>query len=314
MVEANDGRGQFVVCRVGETYCGIPVGAVIEILPVAPLTGIPQAPPAVLGFFNFRGRVVVVADFRKCLGFPAKAFDKDTRIVIVNHGENVVGLAVDAVSEVATVEAGSMQPTAGTVASTACLLGVVQMPGHLMLEIDYQRALDDGLRGLNGSSMSDESAPAPAIKVVPPPVAADEAPGLDIELLETSFALLAPRGEELVERFYVRLFETAPEARGLFPEDLAGQRRALLGALGMVVNSLRAPEKLVEYLAGLGARHTSYGAIPAHYDLVGEVLLATMAELAGDLWTEELESAWGTAYVTVRDVMLAAAAEEAVAA
>ena len=138
-----------------------------------------------------------------------------------------------------------------------------------------------------------------------------EEPGtLRIDLLESSFALLAPRAEELVERFYTRLFTVAPEARAMFPDDMAGQRRALLGALGMIVSSLRAPEKLGGYLDGLGRRHVNYGAVEAHYDLVGGVLLETMAEMAGPVWSDELQDAWTTAYGAVKGLMLAGAEAE----
>lgn len=126
-----------------------------------------------------------------------------------------------------------------------------------------------------------------------------------LELIESSFALVAPRGDELVERFYSRLFDTAPAVRDMFPGDMAGQKRALLGSLGMIVSSLRAPEKLGLYLGGLGERHLRYGALGAHYVVVGGVLLETLAEMAGERWSDELQEAWATAYDTVRTLMLA---------
>ena len=130
---------------------------------------------------------------------------------------------------------------------------------------------------------------------------------LRVDLLESSFALLAPRAEELAERFYVRLFDIAPAVRSLFPDEMAGQKRALIGALGMIVGSLRAPERLGPYLEGLGARHIGYGAVAAHYEVVGAVLLETMADLAGDAWTNELNEAWFNAYGAVSGLMQAAA-------
>ena len=133
---------------------------------------------------------------------------------------------------------------------------------------------------------------------------------LQVELLETSFALLAPRADELAERFYARLFEVAPVARAMFPDEMAGQKRALIGALGMIVGSLRAPERLGAYLDGLGRRHVDYGAVAAHYDVVGAVLLETMAELAGPAWNAELNHAWATAYGAVSGLMQAAAARD----
>ena len=133
---------------------------------------------------------------------------------------------------------------------------------------------------------------------------------LQVDLLESSFALLAPRAEELAERFYTRLFEVAPAARAMFPDEMAAQKRALIGALGMIVGSLRTPEKLAPYLDGLGRRHVDYGAVAAHYEVVGSVLLETMAGLAGPIWNDELNQAWATAYGAVSGLMQAAAARD----
>ncbi|MEO1590999.1 MAG: globin domain-containing protein, partial [Cyanobacteria bacterium J06632_22] len=44
------------------------------------------------------------------------------------------------------------------------------------------------------------------------------------------------------------------------------------------------------------ARHVKYGALPAHYPLVGNSLLKTLGQYAGEAWTPELESAWAEAY------------------
>jgi nitric oxide dioxygenase len=269
--------------------------------------------PAVLGMFNFRGRVVLVADFRACLGWPSKPITNDTRIVLVSHHDETVGLVVDAVTEVITVEIDALHSVSGMPLGSGCVLNTTQLGDRLMLEVDYERALDEGLSGVTGH---DALPLAELLRTAEPEpvVAAEEEAVLNVELLESSFALLAPRGEELVERFYENLFDTAPSVRAIFPVDLAGQRRALLGALGMVVSNLRSPEKLTEFLDGLGKRHIAYGAADAHYDVVGAVLLRTMAELAGDLWNDELQSAWAAAYGAVRDIMLAAASQELAAA
>jgi hemoglobin-like flavoprotein len=54
---------------------------------------------------------------------------------------------------------------------------------------------------------------------------------LELEALETSFDLLAPHGDELMDVFYARLFAAAPGVRPLFPTDMARQKTMLLGAL-----------------------------------------------------------------------------------
>ena len=73
---------------------------------------------------------------------------------------------------------------------------------------------------------------------------------LDIIALETSFDLVAPRREELVDRFYRRLFEDAPATRALFAQvDMRAQKRALLGALVTLRRSLRDLSSIAPFLA-----------------------------------------------------------------
>jgi methyl-accepting chemotaxis protein len=131
---------------------------------------------------------------------------------------------------------------------------------------------------------------------------------MDIDALETSFDLLAPRGEELVERFYARLFATAPAVRPLFTGDQRRQRAMLLQALLLVRRSLRDLNALLPVLRRLGARHVAYGARPEHYPVVAAVLIGAMAELAGDEWTERYASAWERALAVVAGAMLDGAA------
>jgi methyl-accepting chemotaxis protein len=132
---------------------------------------------------------------------------------------------------------------------------------------------------------------------------------LDIDALEASFDLLAPRGEELVETFYARLFAAAPSVRPLFTGDQRRQRAMLLQALVLVRRSLRDLDALVPVLRKLGARHVAYGARPEHYSVVADVLIASMAELAADAWCERYGLAWDRALDVVAGAMLAGAAE-----
>ncbi|HJN93787.1 MAG TPA: globin family protein [Dehalococcoidia bacterium] len=137
-------------------------------------------------------------------------------------------------------------------------------------------------------------------------------PGLNVELLETSFALVAPRGEELVARFYDKLFEQYPAVEPMFAKtDRKKQEGALLAALSTVVAGVRSPEKLVPVLEKMGEAHRGYGAVSAHYDAVGGMLLETLAEFAGDAWSEELAEAWGNAYGVIAGAMQAGAEKAA---
>ena len=105
---------------------------------------------------------------------------------------------------------------------------------------------------------------------------------LDLQALETSFDLVAPRGDELMDEFYSRLFAAAPGGAAALPDDMQRQKTMLLGALVLLRKSLRNLDAIVPKLRELGARHVAYGAQPEHYPVVGTVLIASMAAVAGD--------------------------------
>jgi hemoglobin-like flavoprotein len=127
---------------------------------------------------------------------------------------------------------------------------------------------------------------------------------LNLNALETSFDLVAPRGDELMDEFYSRLFAAAPAVRSLFPDDLRRQKAMLLATLVLLRKSLRDLDAIAPKLRELGARHVGYGARPEHYPLVGGVLIAAMAAVAGDAWTQEYERAWSDAFELVAATML----------
>jgi hemoglobin-like flavoprotein len=135
---------------------------------------------------------------------------------------------------------------------------------------------------------------------------------LEVETLEESFDLVAPQGDELMRRFYDRLFEVAPAVKPLFAEaDMDRQRKALLNMLGVLRASLRDLDEIVPDLEALGAKHAEWGAQPEHYPVVGQVLVGEMAPIAGDAWKPEYTAAWQEAYAVVQNVMLSGAAAAA---
>jgi hemoglobin-like flavoprotein len=146
--------------------------------------------------------------------------------------------------------------------------------------------------------------------VLRPSFEKEEAMNLDLDTLETSFDLIAPRGEELVDIFYSRLFEAAPAFEPLFAHtDLRKQKAMLLATLVLLRKSLRDLNSIAPKLRLLGARHVAYGARPEHYPVVAEVLLASMAEIAGEAWTPEIARAWTGALELVATAMLEGAEE-----
>jgi len=134
-----------------------------------------------------------------------------------------------------------------------------------------------------------------------------ETDAMNIDLLESTFAALAPHADDLVSRFYQKLLNENPQLKVFFEGvDLTDQKKKLAASLALVVNSLRKPELLKEALTNLGKRHQGYGVLPEHYPIVATTLLSVMQELAGELWTDEVETAWTAALNAVAGIMIEA--------
>ncbi|MEY8240663.1 MAG: globin domain-containing protein, partial [Cycloclasticus sp.] len=150
------------------------------------------------------------------------------------------------------------------------------------------------------------------VKAKPAAKVTDVAPyesslGLEVEVLESSFALLAPVAEEMIGQFYTRLFERYPGVIPMFENTTQAQQvTKLVAAIKLTIENLRNPDTLVGVLLAMGERHQGYGAEEGHYIAVRDTLLEVMQQYAGDQWTEEINDAWTGALNLIADTMLSA--------
>ncbi|WP_316162125.1 globin family protein [Bradyrhizobium sp. SZCCHNRI20481] len=135
-----------------------------------------------------------------------------------------------------------------------------------------------------------------------------------IELVQDSFAKVAPISDQAAGIFYDRLFEVAPQVRAMFPDDLTEQRKKLMATLAVVVNGLANLPAILPAASALAKRHVDYGAKPEHYPVVGSALLWTLEKGLGEAWTPEVAEAWTAAYGTLSGFMIAEAYGKAQAA
>jgi hemoglobin-like flavoprotein len=122
-----------------------------------------------------------------------------------------------------------------------------------------------------------------------------------VNLVQQSFAKVAPISEQAAMLFYDRLFEVAPAVKAMFPADMTEQRKKLM------VNGLGDLGSVLPAASALAKRHVSYGAKPEHYPVVGGTLLWTLEKGLGEAWTPEVADAWTTAYGTLSGYMISEA-------
>ena len=161
-------------------------------------------------------------------------------------------------------------------------------------------------------TVAEEAAPVAEANPAPSPTADEaELPGVSPEqkrLVQETFALVEPIADNAAQLFYGRLFETTPEVRHLFKNDMAEQRRKLMAVLKIAVAGLDDPEKLIPVVQQLGIRHNSYGVEEGHYASVAGALLWTLEQGLGEAFTPEVAQAWGAVYGLLSSIMIEAAA------
>jgi len=155
--------------------------------------------------------------------------------------------------------------------------------------------------------------PSEASMMIAPIVILERNSLMDARLLRSSFDLIAPEKDQFAEAFYQRLFEKYPQTRPFFANtDMSMQARALAATLALVVTGVEKGDDLTPTLQTLGARHKTYGVLPEHYPIVGEVLIETFQNKLGSQWTPDFQNAWIQAFSTIAQVMSAESTKSAV--
>lgn len=141
----NDPVLQWVTFKLdGETY-GINVMQVQEVLRHTEIAPVPGAPEYVLGIINLRGNVVTVIDTRHRFGLSTADVSENTRIVIIESDQHVVGIMVDAVAEVVYLNQSEVDtaPNVGNDETSKFIQGVCNKNDELLILIDLNNMLTD---------------------------------------------------------------------------------------------------------------------------------------------------------------------------
>lgn len=134
---------QLVVFQLGQELYGLEIGAVQEIITWQPVTKVPEMPEYVEGLINLRGRIIPVLDLRKRFRLAQAETGRQTRIVVVEIGTQVVGLIVDGVSEVLRVAQERIVPPDEMIAGVGAeyLRGVAKTDDRLIILLEADRIL-----------------------------------------------------------------------------------------------------------------------------------------------------------------------------
>jgi purine-binding chemotaxis protein CheW len=117
------------------------------------VTRVPYSPDYILGVINLRGAIVPVIDLRVRFALESAPFDSATVIIVVHvagpRGERIVGIVVDAVSDVYSIPSENVNPPPDTIGSIDHLfvVGLANLDGKLVIILDIERLVLSSVLG-----------------------------------------------------------------------------------------------------------------------------------------------------------------------
>lgn len=139
---------QVVAFKLRNEEYGFSILNVQEIKGLTDITRVPFAPDFIKGVINLRGSVLPVIDLKRRLGLEDTPYTPNTRIVIVQYDEVSVGMLVDAVTEVRTIDADDIDSTravSGNDPSARFISGIGKVDGRLIIQLNISEII--GLTG-----------------------------------------------------------------------------------------------------------------------------------------------------------------------
>lgn len=142
--ELSTDGSQFLTFTLQDEEFGIEILRVQEIKGLSRITPIPNMPSYIRGVMNLRGTVVPIIDLRAKFAMPEAEYNQFTVIIVVTIGDKVVGLVVDAVSDVLNVGDDNIEsaPEIGEGADTSFMTGIAKSGDRLITLLNMDELVD----------------------------------------------------------------------------------------------------------------------------------------------------------------------------
>ncbi|HVI40485.1 MAG TPA: chemotaxis protein CheW [Anaerovoracaceae bacterium] len=153
VLEEDTQHGRFLTFTLEDEVYGIEIKYVTEIIGIQSITKVPEVPGYVKGIINLRGKIIPVIDVRLKFGKPPMEYDDRTCIVVIDITEVSVGLIVDNVDEVLTIDDQDIAapPANKTGFENKYIKGIGKAGERVQLLLDCERLLkNDELEIIEG--------------------------------------------------------------------------------------------------------------------------------------------------------------------
>lgn len=141
---------EFLTFRLGSEEYGINILEVQEIRGYGAVTHIANAPEFIKGVVNLRGNIVPIIDMRIKFKLDKADYDQFTVVIILTILGRVIGIVVDAVSDVINLNAEQMQPAPqfGTMINAEYIMGLGTVEERMLILMDIEKLMGSSEMGL----------------------------------------------------------------------------------------------------------------------------------------------------------------------
>jgi purine-binding chemotaxis protein CheW len=141
---------EYLAFRLGEEEYGIDILKVQEIRGYENVTRIANAPAFIKGVINLRGIIVPIVDMRIKFNLGEPTYDQFTVVIILSIASRVMGMVVDSVSDVTTLQPEQVRPAPqmGTALNTDYLIGLGTLEERMLILLDIERLMSSAEMGL----------------------------------------------------------------------------------------------------------------------------------------------------------------------
>ena len=141
---------EFLAFKLGAEEYGIDILRVQEIRSYEEPTRIANAPPFIKGVVNLRGVIVPIIDMRVKFNLESVNYDSVTVAIVLNIGARVVGMVVDAVSDVITLTPEQLRPVPAfnSAIQSEHLLAIGAVEGRMLILVDIEKLMTSAEMGL----------------------------------------------------------------------------------------------------------------------------------------------------------------------
>ena len=144
--ESQVAREEFLSFRLGHEEYAIDILKVQEIRAHEAVTRIANAPAYLKGVINLRGHIVPIVDLRVKLAMARVEVSASTVVIILNIGGRVIGMVVDAVSDVVALAPDQIRPAPafGNVVDASFIRGIAPVEERMLILVDIARLMTSG--------------------------------------------------------------------------------------------------------------------------------------------------------------------------